>query len=57
MDTWDYVNSVYFGPERDMKNFPNPTQPLTPEPVRMGIVPNSWFEFFYPKTGVTGVLV
>ena len=55
IETWDYVNSVYFGPERDMKNFPNPTQPAKHEPVRLGIVPQSWFDFMYPKTGVTGL--
>ncbi|CAG5129714.1 unnamed protein product [Candidula unifasciata] len=54
IEQWDYVNSVYFGPERDLKNFPNPSQPDQAPPVRMGIVPASWFEFFYPKTGVTG---
>jgi len=54
MDTWDYVNSVYFGPERDMKNFPNPTQPERHEPVRLGLFPAKWFEMFYSKTGVTG---
>lgn len=54
IEQWDYVNSVYFGPERDMKNFPNPSQPLKIPPVRMGIFPGSWFDFFYPKTGVTG---
>lgn len=57
IETWDYVNSVYFGPDRDMKNFPHPTQPDFPEPARMGIIPNTWFEFFYPKTGVTGPYV
>ncbi|KAK3726823.1 hypothetical protein RRG08_020985 [Elysia crispata] len=57
IETWDYVNSVYFGPERDMKNFPNPTQPAKHEPVRLGIVPQSWFDFMYPKTGVTGPYV
>lgn len=51
---WDYVNSIYFGPERDLKNFPLFAQPDGTPPVRVGIFPASWFDFFYPKTGVTG---
>jgi len=54
MKTWNYVNSVYFGAERDMKNFPNPSMPDSTPPVRFGWMPASWFDFFYSKTGVTG---
>ncbi|CAG5121633.1 unnamed protein product, partial [Candidula unifasciata] len=54
MEQWEYVNSIYFGPERDMKNFPNPSQPESSPAVRVGIIPASWFNFLYPKTGVTG---
>ncbi|CAG0896267.1 unnamed protein product [Cyprideis torosa] len=41
-------------PERDTENFPN--VPLAKEcpPVVMHFIPRSWFEFFYPKTGVSG---
>jgi len=52
--TWKYVNSVFFGPERDMKNFPTPVTPDTAPPVRFGVIPASWFEMLYPKMGVSG---
>jgi len=55
--TWKYVNSVFFGPERDMKNYPNPDTPDQYPPVRMGWIPSTWFEMFYPKTGVSGPYV
>lgn len=39
---------------RDLINFPRPVQPDFPEPCRLGIIPDSWFQAFYNKTGVTG---
>jgi len=54
MDTWNYVNSVYFGPERDKVNFPTPAVPMTSPETRIGIFPATWFEAFHNTTGVSG---
>lgn len=54
---WETANKIYFGPERDTVNFPIKKQPLTSPPVRLGFIPDTWFQAFYPKTGVTGPYV
>jgi len=51
---WDAANKKYFGPERDTVNFPVNVQPVTNPPVRFGFIPDTWFQAFYNKTGVTG---
>lgn len=41
-------------PQRDTVNFPRQGPLLDTPPTRYHVVPESWFQIFYPKTGVTG---
>ena len=54
---WDEANAMFYGPERDLKNFPTEKQKVQPAPVKLGFIPQTWFDAFYEKTGVTGELL
>lgn len=54
---WDAANKIYYGPDRDMVNFPPRAMAETGPPTRLGFIPESWFQFLYDKTGVTGPYV
>lgn len=51
---FDQLHEIYYGKDRDLVNYP----PLKVEPhqpkVRLGFLPDSWFQAFYDKTGVLG---
>jgi len=51
---WDKAHEIYFGPERDNKNFPLESQNVTRPATRLGFIPESFFNFLYDKTGTTG---
>ena len=54
MTRWEVANEVYYGKDRDMKNFPHMPIPEKCPPVKFGILPGSWFTAMYNKTGVSG---
>ena len=41
-------------PERDVVNYPHPDRREFPKPVRLGWMPDTWYRFFYEKTGESG---
>ena len=55
VENWRTQNAIYYGPKRDMRNYPPPRIAARTPPVRLGFVPASWFPAFYSKTGVSGI--
>jgi len=53
-DDIERAHELFNGPDRDYKNFPAQSQPIEPGKVRLGFLPEEWFQNFYNKTGVTG---
>lgn len=52
---WKEANEIFYGPQRDMKNFP----PLElPEKIEkdynLVVIPSSWFKPIYERLGVSG---
>ena len=52
--TWEKAHDIFYGPERDFKNFPHPKRVDKPGKHHLGFIPHSWFLALYPKLGVMG---
>lgn len=44
----------FYGPERDLVNFPRRQYPEYMAQTRLCVFPEGWFKFMYPKIGVSG---
>ncbi|EUB61702.1 ATP synthase subunit b [Echinococcus granulosus] len=51
---WDKCNEIYYGKERDMVNYPTIKIAEQHPKVRLGFIPDAWFQLLYSRTGVTG---
>ncbi|KAM7361467.1 ATP synthase subunit b, mitochondrial-like [Cochliomyia hominivorax] len=59
-----YLRKIVFNPTKttisDFKHYSDETnlkRPIEPAKVRLGFIPDNWFQFFYNKTGITGPYV
>lgn len=52
---WKKANDTFFGPDRDLKNFPHPEyKKVVTEEYNFGFIPTRWFKCLYPQLGVSG---
>lgn len=52
---WKKANEVFFGPDRDVKNYPHfQTRETIPETYQFYLIPTRWFMNLYPRLGVSG---
>jgi len=56
LENYEKADALFHGPERDYKNFPVWQMNDHPPPGRIlgGLVPMSYFDFLFPKTGALG---
>lgn len=55
VQNWKNANDIFFGPDRDLKNFPHPVYKVKPtETYQLGFIPTRWFKALYPRLGVSG---
>lgn len=58
VQNWKNANDIFFGPDRDFKNFPHPVYKVDPtETYQLGFIPTRWFKALYPKLGVSGKIL
>ncbi|XP_033739817.1 ATP synthase subunit b, mitochondrial-like [Pecten maximus] len=54
---WKEVSDIFYGPDRDLKNFPAFKQEVDPPKLRHIVFPETFFETLYNKTGIMGPYV
>lgn len=52
--TWQTAQDIFYGSERDLKNFPHPVMIDVTDKHHLGVIPHNWFKALYPRLGVTG---
>lgn len=53
-ERFERLHDIYYGKDRDLVNYPSQPVSASHPKVRMGLLPDSWFQAFYDKTGVLG---
>ena len=51
---WETAQEIFYGPERDLKNFPHPVVLDQTNKHHLGFIPHNTFKALYPRLGVTG---